>query len=56
MKTCFADTAYYLTLLTAREEHHEAAKAYWVQQQAGNQTASNGTYVLQSLAELRLAE
>lgn len=32
------------------------AKAYWVQQQAGDKTASNGTDVLRSLEELRLAE
>ena len=32
------------------------AKAYWVQNQAGDGTASNGTNVLQSLEELRLEE
>lgn len=32
------------------------AKAYWVQNQAGDSTASNGTDVLKSLEELRLAD
>lgn len=32
------------------------AKAYWVQQQAGNGAAGNGADVLKSLEELRLAE
>ncbi|GEM_PF-4322843 len=32
------------------------AKAYWVQNQAGDKTASNGTNLLQSLEKLRLAD